>query len=86
MKTAQEIILEIGELPPEERQAVFDYVDSQKDVDSHIDLEYQPTQYSSEIMTELDRAQEEARQGININGPFSGQEALDYLERLRQTQ
>ncbi|MEW6237002.1 MAG: hypothetical protein AB1656_16580 [Candidatus Omnitrophota bacterium] len=78
MKTAEEIISEIKELSPEERRIVVDFVESQKEESFII------TRYSPEDMAKLDQDQEEARQGINISPELEGDEAIAYLEKLRQ--
>ncbi len=75
MKTAQEIILEIQVLPPEERQIVVEYVESTKDEAFKI------TNYPPEVLEEIDRCAEEAKRGENVVGPFRDEEANEYLRR-----
>jgi len=77
MKTAEEIILEIKELSPDERQKVAEYIYS--------DEEFPEENYSPEDMALLDQDEEEYRQGINISPELEGDEAIAYLERLRQS-
>jgi len=91
MKTAEEIILEFKELPPEEWDKVVEYVDSVKEqeetnfLNQAFEEEYvEEENYSPEDIALLDRLQEEAEQGINMSGPFVGEEAINYLRRLRK--
>lgn len=76
MRTADEIILEIQELPPEERQKVADYLNAGDGG------EFLEEDYSPEDIAKLDRIQDEVERGINIIGPFSGTEAIEYLKKL----
>jgi len=73
MKTAEEIILEFQELPPEERQKVVEYVDSSREE------AFPMTRYSSEDMAKIDHDLEEAEQGINIEEFSSMEEAIKSL-------
>jgi len=60
MKTAQEIILEIGELPLQEQQLIKFHLLSQQAEG------FKKTSYSPEIMAEIEHDLAEARQGINV--------------------
>ena len=72
MKTAAEIILEIKELPLEERQKVVDYLNTNEE-------EFIETCYSPENMAIIERRDEEARQGINVETFSSMSEARKSL-------
>jgi len=76
MKTAEEIILEFKELPTEEWRKVVEYVDSARE-DA-----FQITHYSPEDMAKIEHDLEEAKRGINVVGPFKGEEANEYLRNL----
>ncbi|RJP30549.1 MAG: hypothetical protein C4527_09395 [Candidatus Omnitrophota bacterium] len=78
MKTAQDVIMEIQELPPEEKQIVVDFVASIQEET------YNPTYYSPEDMAKIDHDMEEAEQGINVSGPFyTTEEILAHLDSLK---
>ncbi|MEW6236317.1 MAG: hypothetical protein AB1656_13100 [Candidatus Omnitrophota bacterium] len=76
MKTAEEIILEFKELPPEEWQKVVEYVEAAKENVFPI------THYSPEDMADIEHDLEEAKRGENVVGPFTGEEANEYLRKL----
>lgn len=73
MKTAEEIILEFKELPPEEWKKVVD------DVDSTRENTFQITQYSDKDLTLLDQRYQEAKNGINVDRFSSMEEAIQFL-------
>jgi len=78
MKTAEEIILEFKELPPEEWQKVVEYVETAKENAFSI------THYSPEDMAKIEHDLEEAKRGINISGPFyTNEELLAHLDSLQ---
>jgi len=86
MKTAEEIILEFKELPPEEWDKVVEYVDSVKEqeetnfLNQAFEEEYvEEENYSPEDIALLDRLQEEAEQGINVEEFSSMEEAIKSL-------
>lgn len=76
MVTAEEITLTIKALSPEKRQIVADFVNAVKDESFKI------TKYSDEDMAKIDQDAREAKQGINVSGPFVGEEANEHLRRL----
>lgn len=76
MKTAEEIIQEIKELPLEERQKVADYMSVEEEP-------FLETNYSPEDMAKLYQDIEEYNQGIDVVGPFTGEDAIAYLKQYR---
>ena len=61
MKTAEEMILEIQELPPAERQKAENFI--------HEDEEYvEEENYSDEDMALLNQLQEDAENRVNMSG------------------
>jgi len=78
MKTAEEIILEFKQLPPEEWQKVVEYIDSARE-DA-----FQFTHYSSEDMAKIDHDLDEAERGINVSPTLKGEEAVAYLRQFRK--
>ncbi len=76
MKTGAQFITEFEKLAPEEKQIVVDYVVSSGDGI------FKETDYSPEIMAEIEHDLEEARQGINVSPELEGEEAVNYLRRL----
>ena len=79
MKTVDEIILDIQELPFEDRQKVVDYLLLDEGEP------FQPTRLSPGDMAKLDQDIEECRQGIDVAGPFTGEEAVAYLDQLESS-
>ncbi|RJP18472.1 MAG: hypothetical protein C4527_28920 [Candidatus Omnitrophota bacterium] len=72
MKTAEEIIVAIEGLPPEEVEKVWEYLNSVDD--------FRPTEYPSEVLEEIARNVEEAKRGINVSPTFSSMdEAIKWL-------
>jgi hypothetical protein len=79
MKTAQEVILSIDELSPEEQQAVFVYIENLQS-----EKPFQETNYSPEEMAKIDKDLEEAEKGINVCGPFhTTEEIFAHLDNLQ---
>jgi len=76
MKTAEDIIQDLQELSPEEREKVSDYFTSE------MDGIYREEHYSDEDMAKIEQDALEAKQGINVVGPFRGEEAVEYLRSL----
>ena len=56
---AQEIIIEMEKLPPEERQAVMQHFEREKQ-----------EEYSKEVIAELLKRKKDAELGINMNKKF----------------
>lgn len=79
MTTAQEYIECFKELAPDQKQIVIDYVVSV------IDDEVQD-EFSEEDIAIVLQAKKEADQGINISGPFVGEEANDHLRNLMRNE
>ncbi len=78
MKTGAQFITAFEKLAPEEKQIVVDYVVSNgKEI-------FKETRYSPEIMDEIEHDLVEARQGINVSPELEGEQAVNYLKRLRQ--
>ncbi len=77
---AQDIILEIQKLPPDEKQIVFDYVIATDEE------EFKVTKYSEEDLAILDQRYEEAKRGINVDRFSSMDEALAFLDSLENKQ
>jgi len=94
MKTAEAIIEEIQELAPDQKNIVIDYVNSiqdEKDADflnRALEEEYvEEENYSPEDIAKLNRAQEDAKKGINMSGPFhTTEEIFAHLDSLKQEQ
>lgn len=63
-KAADEIILEIQELPPDERKKVADYLNA-GDGEEFLEEDYSP-----EDSALLDRIQDEAERGLKVEGSF----------------
>jgi hypothetical protein len=87
--TKQEVINAFLELSPKEQEEVKEFVNSiNGDVDFLVkgfEAEYvREENYSEEDIAELNRISEEAKQGINMSGPFRGKEAIDYLTKLEE--
>ncbi|MEW6236321.1 MAG: hypothetical protein AB1656_13120 [Candidatus Omnitrophota bacterium] len=72
MKTAEEVIAIIQELPPEERQKVAEYLNESEE-------EFLEENYSPEDIALLDRLQDEAERGINVEEFASMEEAIKSL-------
>lgn len=79
MTTAQECIEGFKELTPDQQQIVIDYVISVKE-------ELEPDEFSEEQIEIVLQAKKEADQGINISGPFVGEEANDHLRKLMKSE
>lgn len=80
MRTAEELIRILKELPADEWRNVVEYVDSSRDD------RIEPTHDSNEDMAKIESDLEEARRGINVSGPFfSAKEAIEHLDRLTST-
>ncbi len=77
MNTAQEYIEGFKKLPPEEKQIVIDFMASIQDE------AYRVPHYSPEDMEKINHDIAEAERGENIDGPFQGEEAVNYLRRIR---
>lgn len=78
MKTAEKIIQEIRNLPPEERQKVADYLYAEEE-----EL-FRVTKLSPEDMAKLDRDMEEYRQGIDVSPVLkTKEEILSYLNQYK---
>jgi len=75
METTEQIIRKIEELPPGERQKIAEYLKTVED-------EMIETFYPPEVMEEIDRDIEEAKQGINASPVLKDEEANDYLKNL----
>ncbi len=73
---AEEITLTIKKLSPEKMRIVADFVNAVKDESFKI------TKYSDEDMAKIEQDALEAKQGINVSGPFVGEEANEHLRRL----
>jgi len=72
MKTAEEIIVAIEGLPPEEVEKVWEYLHSVDD--------FRPTEYPPEVLEEIAMDVEEAKRGINVSPTFSSMdEAIKWL-------
>ncbi len=74
MNTAKDCIEAFKKLPPEEKQAVIDFVYSIEEE------EFKATQYSEDDLAKLDRRYEEAKQGINVEKFSSMEEAIKSLK------
>ena len=74
-KTADQIILEIKKLPPDEQRKIVDYVESTME-------EYIETCYSPEDMAIIDRRDEDTRKGVNMESFSSMSEARKSLRSL----
>jgi len=74
--TAYDIIREIEKLTSDEKKIVIEYIDSMKE-------KFEPTRYTPEDMKKLDQAQEEAHKGMNLSEEYEGEEAIQYLKKLR---
>ncbi len=79
MKTAKDIIQEIKDLPEEKKQKAAAYLNADEEE------EFLEESYSEEDIARILQAGEEARQGINVVGPFEGEEAIEYLRKLRKS-
>ncbi len=78
MKTAQDIIKEIDELPLDEMKIVFEYVSSKTEDTFH------ECEYSKEDIEKLNQIQDEVEQGINLSPALKGEEAIQFLKKLRK--
>ena len=76
MNTIEEITFTIKTLPPEKIRIVADFVNAVKDESFKI------TRYSYEDMAKIEQDARETKQGINVSGPFVGEEANEHLRRL----
>ncbi|MEW6234456.1 MAG: hypothetical protein AB1656_03645 [Candidatus Omnitrophota bacterium] len=74
MKTADDAITDFRELAQDQQEKVIDFVTSIVDQE----------EFSEEDTALILEAGEEAKQGINMSGPFVGEEAINYLRRLRK--
>ncbi|MEW6237178.1 MAG: hypothetical protein AB1656_17485 [Candidatus Omnitrophota bacterium] len=72
MKTAEDVITDFRELAPDQQEKVIDFVAS------IIDQE----EFSEDDIALILQAREEAKQGINMSGPFRGEEANEHLRKL----
>jgi hypothetical protein len=72
MKTAQDVILDFQALPVDQQEEVIHYVASHQ----------QQEIFSDEDTALILQAKEDAKQGINMSGPFKGKEAIDFLTDL----
>jgi hypothetical protein len=73
MKTAQDIITDFQELSPDQQEEVINYVVSI----------YEQEEFSKEDTAKILEAKEDAKKGINMSGPFVGEEAINHLRKLR---
>ncbi|MEW6236319.1 MAG: hypothetical protein AB1656_13110 [Candidatus Omnitrophota bacterium] len=77
MKTAEEVIEILQELPPEERRKVAEYLYESEE-------EFLEENYSPEDMAKIEHDLEEAKQGINVIGPFyTTEELLSHLDSIQ---
>ncbi len=76
MNTVEELTLTIKTLSPEKMRIVADFVNAVKNESFKI------TNYSDEDMAKIEQDAREAKQGINVSGPFVGEEANEHLRRL----
>jgi len=72
MKTAEEVIVIIQELPPEEREKVAEYLNAREE---HFPEEH----YSPEDIAKILQSGEEAERGINVESYSSMSEARKSL-------
>ncbi|RJP20340.1 MAG: hypothetical protein C4527_25280 [Candidatus Omnitrophota bacterium] len=77
MKTAQDVITEIQKLTPDQMEEVFHFV---------VSIMEQQEEFSEEDTALILEAREDAKRGINMSGPFVGEEAINHLQRLRKVQ
>jgi len=77
MKTAEEVIVIIQELPPEEREKVAEYLNASEE-------QFMEEDYSPEDAAKILKSVEEADRGINVSPELEGDEAIAYLQRLRR--
>ena len=91
MKTAEEVIMDFQELAHDQQEKVVQFVISVKEqeetnvLNKALEEEYiQEENYSPEDMAKILKSGEEAEQGINMSGPFAGEEAINHLRRLRK--
>lgn len=78
MRTAEEIIQEIKELPWEERQKVAEYLSVEEEEP------FLKTRYSPEDMAKLERDVEEYKQGIDISPVLkTPEEIIAYLNQFK---
>ncbi len=78
MMTAEEVIVIIRELPPEEQEKVADYLNAGEE--EYVEEE----NYSPEDMAKIDHDLEEAKRGINVSPTLRGKEAVAYLRQFRK--
>ncbi len=78
METAAEYIEGFKKLAPDQKQIVIEFVASTEEEEEYIEEE----NYSPEDIAKILKAGEEAKQGINMSGPFVGKEANEHLQRL----
>ncbi|RJP21279.1 MAG: hypothetical protein C4527_23710 [Candidatus Omnitrophota bacterium] len=74
MKTAEDAIIIINELPLDKIRKVADYVNSISPSDEEISLEEE---------MELNRMADECRQGINCSPPLEETDVIPYLRNLK---
>ena len=91
MKTAEEVIMDFQELAHDQQEKVVQFVISVKEqeetnvLNKALEEEYiQEENYSPEDMAKILKSGEEAERGINVSGPFAGEEAINHLRRLRK--
>ncbi len=70
VKTTEEIIMEMEKLPPEERRVIIQHFETEE-------------KFSEEDDALIREALEDSKQGKNMEGPFTGKEAINHLRRLR---
>ena len=91
MKTAENIIADFQELARDQQEKVIRFVISVKEqeetnfLNQAFEEKYiQEENYSPEDIAVLDRLQEEAKQGINMSGPFhTTEELFAHLDSLQ---
>ncbi len=70
VKSTEEIITMIEKLPPEDIREIIQHFQSEEE-------------FSEEDDALLLEAIEDSKQGKNMIGPFEGEEAINYLRRLK---
>ncbi len=71
MKTAEQVISDIKELPVEEQLKVADYLNAQEE------------NYSDEDIAKILQAGEDAEKGIGVSPELEGEDAVNFLRNLR---
>ena len=80
LKTADEIILEIKELPLEERQKVADFLISD------VEEEFFEEDYAPEVIERILQAGEETEKEENTDGPYQGDNVTAPLKALLKSE